>query len=334
MNRNVLLEVKNLKKYFPIRGGGIVGKKITNHVRAVDDVSFQVYEGESFGVVGESGCGKSTTGRVILRLLDPTTGTVYFQGKNLAEVPEKEMRMLRKDIQVIFQDPFASLNPRMRVKNIIEEPLVNFNIVQGKEKIRKKVEEIAKQVGLTKKQIERYPHEFSGGQRQRIGIARALASNPKLIIADEPVSALDVSIQSQVLNLLTRLQKEHGFTYIFISHDLSVVKHFCDRICVMYLGQIVEIANKNDLYKEPLHPYSQALLSAIPKPDPKLKKERIILTGDVPSPSNPPSGCPFHPRCAFAMDVCRKIRPRLKEQDNGRSIACHLYDRELSQNVI
>ncbi|MFS0645920.1 ABC transporter ATP-binding protein [Siminovitchia sp. 179-K 8D1 HS] len=334
MNRNVLLEVKNLKKYFPIRGGGIVGKKITNHVRAVDDVSFQVYEGESFGVVGESGCGKSTTGRVILRLLDPTSGTVYFQGKNLAEVSEKEMRMLRKDIQIIFQDPFASLNPRMRVKHIIEEPLVNFNIVQGKENIRKKVEEIAEQVGLTKKQIERYPHEFSGGQRQRIGIARALASKPKLIIADEPVSALDVSIQSQVLNLLTRLQKEHGFTFIFISHDLSVVKHFCDRICVMYLGQIVEVANKNDLYKEPLHPYSQALLSAIPKPDPKLKKERIILTGDVPSPSNPPSGCPFHPRCAFAMDVCRKIRPRLKEQDDGRSIACHLYDSELSQNVI
>lgn len=335
MNQEVILKVEKLKKYFPIKGGGLLGNKVTKDVKAVDDISFEVYKSESFGIVGESGCGKSTTGRVLLRLLDPTSGTVYFEGKNLADIPEKEMRKLRKDIQIVFQDPFASLNPRMKIRKVIEEPLLNFNLVKDKKELNARVEEIIEQVGLTKEQIDRYPHEFSGGQRQRIGIARALASNPKLIIADEPVSALDVSIQSQILNLLKKLQIEYGFTYIFISHDLSVVKHFCDRIGVMYLGRIVEVADKNDLYAEPLHPYTKALLSAIPKPDPKAKKDRIILKGDVPSPSNPPTGCAFHPRCPLAMDVCRKVRPELLQREGKRDVACHLYETSSSsQNML
>ncbi len=334
MNQEVILKVEKLKKYFPIKGGGLLGNKVTKDVKAVDDVSFEVYKGESFGIVGESGCGKSTTGRVLLRLLDPTSGTVYFEGKNLADIPDKEMRKLRKDIQIVFQDPFASLNPRMKIRKVIEEPLLNFNLVKDKKELNARVEEIIEQVGLTKEQIDRYPHEFSGGQRQRIGIARALASNPKLIIADEPVSALDVSIQSQILNLLKKLQKEYGFTYIFISHDLSVVKHFCDRIGVMYLGRLVEVADKNDLYAEPLHPYAKALLSAIPKPDPKSKKDRIVLKGDVPSPSNPPTGCAFHPRCPFAMDVCREVRPELIQREGKRDVACHLNEiSSSSQNI-
>lgn len=333
MDKEVLLEVENLKKYFPIHGGGLLGRKVVNHVKAVDDVSFKVYKGESFGIVGESGCGKSTTGRALLRLLKPTSGKVFFEGKDLAKINDKEMRKLRKDIQIIFQDPFASLNPRMKVGEIIEEPLINFKLVEGKKQLRARVEEIMEQVGLTKNQIDRLPHEFSGGQRQRIGIARALASNPKLIIADEPVSALDVSIQSQVLNLLKSLQKQYGFTYMFISHDLSVVKHFCDRIGVMYLGGLVEVADKQDLYQKPLHPYAKALLSAIPMPNPKAKKERIILEGDVPSPSNPPSGCAFHPRCPHAMDVCQEIQPKLTDQGN-RVVACHLYnDKYSSENT-
>lgn len=328
-----MLKVDSLKKYFPIKGGGILGNKNTSVVKAVDDISFEVYKGESFGIVGESGCGKSTTGRLILRLLEATQGEVIFDGQDLADVSEKEMRHLRKDIQIIFQDPFASLNPRMKVRDIIAEPLVNFNMVKGKQDLKEAVVEIATQVGLTEEQINRYPHEFSGGQRQRIGIARALASNPKLIIADEPVSALDVSIQSQILNLMNKLQKEYGFTYIFISHDLSVVEHFCDRIGVMYLGRLVEISSKEDLYEDPLHPYSKALLSAIPQPDPKKKKERILLKGDVPSPSDPPVGCAFHPRCAYAMDICRQARPELMEQESGSLVACHLYDEEHAPKI-
>lgn len=330
-DREPILEVQNLKKYFPVKGGGLLGGKVTNYVRAVDNISFRVYKGESFGIVGESGCGKSTMGRMLLRLLQPTEGKVFFEGKDLASISEKEMRELRKDIQIVFQDPFASLNPRMKIREIIEEPIINFNLAKSKEQTRQNVIQILEQVGITKEQMERYPHEFSGGQRQRIGIARALASKPKLIIADEPVSALDVSIQSQVLNLLKNLQKKYGFTYIFISHDLSVVKHFCDRIGVMYLGKLVEIADKKDLYAEPFHPYSEALLSAIPKPNPKIKKRRSILEGDVPSPSNPPKGCPFHPRCPRVMDICSEIKPHLVSIEN-RSVACHLYDRHKIEN--
>lgn len=323
--QNTLLQVENLKKYFPIKGG-IFGKKTLKHVKAVDGVSFDVMEGETFGIVGESGCGKSTTGRTILRLLEPTDGKIVFQGRNIAELNKNEMRRLRKDIQIIFQDPFASLNPRMKVREIIEEPLINFGVTDRSER-EKRVLEVADQVGLSKAQLTRFPHAFSGGQRQRIGIARALISKPKLIIADEPVSALDVSIQSQVLNLMKDLQKEFGLTYIFISHDLSVIKHFCDRIGVMYLGKMVEIADKHSLYKKPLHPYAEALLSALPSSHPLQKKNRIILKGDVPSPSNPPSGCTFHPRCFACMDVCKTVKPALQQvgRQEQHFVSCHLY---------
>jgi oligopeptide/dipeptide ABC transporter ATP-binding protein len=332
LSREVLLEVNNLKKYFPIKGG-IFGKKTIKQVKAVDDVSFEVFKGETLGIVGESGCGKSTTGRALLRLLEPTSGDIYFQGKNIAHLKKNEMRILRKDMQIVFQDPFASLNPRMKVGEIIEEPLINFHLYD-KAGRKKRVLEIMEQVGLTASQINRYPHEFSGGQRQRIGIARALATNPKLIIADEPVSALDVSIQSQVLNLLKDLQKELDLTYIFISHDLSVVKHFCDRIGVMYLGKMVEIAEKNELYHRPMHPYAQALLSAVPSPNPKKKKERIVLQGDVPSPSNPPSGCTFHPRCFECLDICSEVTPVLEEKEPGRLVSCHLYSDENKKIIV
>lgn len=321
--QKVLLKVENLKKHFPVKGG-IFGNKTLQHVKAVDGVSFEVMEGETFGIVGESGCGKSTTGRTILRLLEPTEGNIYFQGRNLAELNNSGMRKLRKDIQIVFQDPFASLNPRMRIKDIIEEPLINFGVTDRKERERRLLE-VADQVGLTPAQLTRFPHEFSGGQRQRIGIARALISKPKLIIADEPVSALDVSIQSQVLNLMRDLQKELGLTYIFISHDLSVVKHFCDRIGVMYLGKMVEIAEKSRLYDKPMHPYAEALLSALPSPHPLKKKKRIILKGDVPSPSNPPSGCTFHPRCASCMDICTTDQPALQVVEDQHAVSCHLY---------
>ncbi|MGM0902944.1 MAG: ABC transporter ATP-binding protein [Bacillota bacterium] len=321
--QNVLLKVENLQKHFPVKGG-IFGNKTLNQVKAVDGVSFDVKEGETFGIVGESGCGKSTTGRTILRLLEPTSGNIYFQGRNIAELNKTEMRKLRKDIQIVFQDPFASLNPRMRVNDIIEEPLINFDVKDRSER-EKRVLEVADQVGLTVAQLSRFPHEFSGGQRQRIGIARALISKPKLIIADEPVSALDVSIQSQVLNLMRDLQKEFGLTYIFISHDLSVVKHFCDRIGVMYLGKMVEVAEKNRLYDEPLHPYAEALLSALPSPHPLKKKNRIILKGDVPSPSNPPSGCTFHPRCSSCMEICKTDAPSLQTVRDQHDVSCHLY---------
>jgi oligopeptide/dipeptide ABC transporter ATP-binding protein len=324
LEKEVLVEVKNLKKYFPIKGG-IFGNKTVKQVKAVDDVSFQIFKGETLGIVGESGCGKSTTGRAILRLIEPTDGEVYFEGKNIATLSQREMRMLRKDLQIVFQDPFASLNPRMKVGEILEEPMINFNLYDRPTR-RKKVLDLMDKVGLAASQIDRFPHEFSGGQRQRIGIARALSTNPKLIIADEPVSALDVSIQSQVLNLLTDLQKELGLTYIFISHDLGVVKHFCERIGVMYLGKMVEIAPKRELYLKPLHPYAQSLFSAVPSHDPRKKKERIILKGDVPSPSNPPTGCTFHPRCFECMDMCRDIQPVLREQEEGRFVSCHLYE--------
>ncbi|MDN7242256.1 dipeptide ABC transporter ATP-binding protein [Planococcus sp. N028] len=322
-NTDELLRVEGLKKYFPIKGG-ISGKKTVQHVKAVDGISFDVKRGETFGIVGESGCGKSTAGRTILRMIEPTEGHIYFEGTDLVGLNKTEMRKMRKNIQIIFQDPFASLNPRMRVFDIVEEPLINFGVKDAKER-RKRVEEVADQVGLTLAQLKRLPHEFSGGQRQRIGIARALISKPKLIIADEPVSALDVSIQSQVLNLMKDLQKEFGLTYIFISHDLSVVKHFCDRIGVMYLGKMVEITGKEKLYDRPLHPYSQALLSALPSAHPLLKKERIILTGDVPSPVHPPSGCSFHTRCPARMEICDKVEPLLLEAESDHRVSCLLY---------
>ncbi|WP_313892654.1 dipeptide ABC transporter ATP-binding protein [Psychrobacillus sp.] len=330
-HEETLLKVENLKKYFPIKGG-ILGNKTLQQVKAVDDISFEVKRGETFGIVGESGCGKSTVGRTILRLLEPTEGSVYFEGTDLASLDKNSMRLMRKDIQIVFQDPFASLNPRMRVFDIIEEPLINFGMT-SKEEREKSVLEVAEQVGLTVNQLKRLPHEFSGGQRQRIGIARALISKPKLIIADEPVSALDVSIQSQVLNLMRDLQKEFGLTYIFISHDLSVVKHFCDRIGVMYLGKMVEIADKDDLYDNPNHPYSTALLSALPSAHPLQKKERIILTGDVPSPANPPNGCTFHPRCFAAMEICKTIKPTLLETKDNHFVSCHLHESKDVVNV-
>ncbi|WP_400195224.1 ABC transporter ATP-binding protein [Lysinibacillus telephonicus] len=320
--RETLLKVEHLSKHFIVKKG--FGKENVQTIKAVDDVSFEVKKGETFGIVGESGCGKSTTGRTILRLLEPTSGNVIFDGENIAALNSKEMRSKRRDMQIVFQDPFASLNPRMKVYNIIEEPLINFGVKDSTERM-KRVYEVAEHVGLSKAQLDRLPHEFSGGQRQRIGIARALVSRPKLIIADEPVSALDVSIQSQVLNLMRSLQKEMDLTYIFISHDLNVVNHFCDRIGVMYLGKMVEIADKDELFKNPMHPYAKALFSALPKSHPLQKKERIVLQGDVPSPANPPSGCMFHTRCFECMDKCKTDIPVLKAINNQHRVSCHLY---------
>jgi oligopeptide transport system ATP-binding protein len=319
----VILEIENLKKYFPIKKGFL--NKVVGHVKAIDDISFTVYKGETFGLVGESGCGKSTTGQSILRLIEPTDGKIVFQGQSLTEINRSKMRKMRKDLQIIFQDPFASLDPRQKVRDIIAEPLITHKVFNTKEELNREVEKLIEVVGLNKDQLNRYPHEFSGGQRQRIGIARALALKPKLIIADESVSALDVSIQSQILNLIKQLQKEFGLTFIFISHDLSVVKHISDRIAVMYLGRIVEIANKDEIYENPLHPYSEALLSAVPIPDPTIKRERIILEGDIPSPSNPPSGCALHPRCPRKMDICETVRPEINWTTNTHAVACHLY---------
>ncbi|AIQ11263.1 ABC transporter ATP-binding protein [Paenibacillus durus] len=317
-----LVEIRNLKKYFPIKKG-IFGRT-AGHVRAVDGLDFTIYKGETLGLVGESGCGKSTTGRTLLQLLHPTEGQVYYKGKNLVGLPPAELRKVRKDMQMVFQDPYASLDPRLTVFDIIAEPLEIHNVAQGKEKIRR-VEELLNTVGLSSYHAKRYVHEFSGGQRQRIGIARALALNPMLIVADEPVSALDVSIQSQVINLMQDLQEQFHLTYLFIAHDLSVVKHISSRIGVMYLGRMVELADKRDLFDSPKHPYTRALLSAVPTPSPLIKKERIVLQGDVPSPANPPAGCAFHPRCSECMAICKTDRPALRQVD-GRYVACHLYN--------
>lgn len=319
---DVLLEVKQLKKYFPIRGG-VFGKTI-GQVKAVDDVSFTVQEGEVLGLVGESGCGKSTTGRSIIRLIEPTAGEVIFNGVQLTGLAERKLRELRRDMQIVFQDPYASLNPRHTIEKILSEPLIVHRLGSEKER-RKKVHQLLEIVGLSSFHARRYPHQFSGGQRQRIGIARALIVNPKLIIADEPVSALDVSIQSQVLNLMQDLQEEFKLTYIFIAHDLSVVKHISDRVGVMYLGRLIELAEKDELYEHPKHPYTQALLSAVPSIDPDDKKERIVLQGDLPSPANPPAGCAFHTRCSQAMDICQQQRPEFKELTEGHYVACHLH---------
>lgn len=317
-----LLQIRNLKKYYPVKKG--ILQRTTGYVKAVDDVSFTLQEGESLGLVGESGCGKSTLGRTVLQLIKPTDGEVVYGDKNLTDMTFREMKPYRKELQMIFQDPYASLNSRKKISNIIMEPLNIHGISSIKER-EERMEEILEKVGLNKGFADRYPHEFSGGQRQRIGIARALILNPKLIIADEPVSALDVSIQAQVLNLLQDLQEEFNLTYLFIAHDLSVVKHISTRVGVMYLGRMVELAPKESLYKEPLHPYTQALMSAVPVPNPLVKRERIILKGDVPNPQNPPAGCAFHTRCHACMDICKEERPELKEIQKNHFVACHLY---------
>jgi oligopeptide transport system ATP-binding protein len=317
-----LLKVENLKKHFPITGG-ILGRPVSS-VKAVDGVSFTVNKGETLGIVGESGCGKSTTGRMLMRLIDPSEGRVTFEDRELTSLSNSEMRKIRREIQMVFQDPYASLNPRHTVEKILEEPLKVHGMGSAKER-KKRVHELLNIVGLSSYHAKRYPHQFSGGQRQRIGIARALMTKPKLIIADEPVSALDVSIQSQVLNLMQDLQKEFELTYIFIAHDLGVVRHISDRVGVMYLGKMVELSDSEKLYDKPLHPYTQALLSAVPIPDPDFKRETILLQGDIPSPSNPPSGCTFHTRCPHASEVCKQKVPEFKEHQPGHYVACHLY---------
>ena len=330
-NGEVLLDVKDLVQYFPIRRG--VLQKVVGHVHAVDGISFNIKRGETLGLVGESGCGKTTTGRSILQLYKPTSGQVIFDGLNLVELNGKKMREERKKIQMIFQDPYASLNPRMTVEEIVGEPLQIHKIVKNSE-IRNKVKELLELVRLNPAYIDRYPHEFSGGQRQRIGVARALALNPELIVCDEPISALDVSVQAQIVNMLEELQSEMDLTYLFIAHDLSVVKHISDRVAVMYLGVIVEMTSRDELYSNPLHPYTIALLSAVPIPDPEkeINRKRIILEGDVPSPVDPPSGCRFRTRCPLAKEICAKERPEFREIKPEHFVACHLV-REITPGV-
>ncbi|GEC88683.1 ABC transporter ATP-binding protein [Brevibacillus brevis] len=320
MNREYLIEAKDIKKYFPIKAGLL--SRVVGHVKAVDDVSFGIRPGETFGLVGESGCGKSTLGRVVLNLQRATSGEVLFDGTNIHQVNRQENLKLRRDMQIIFQDPFGSLNPRFLVSDTIGEPL-RVHLRASAKEIDDRVVELMSLVGLDPSRRNRYPHEFSGGQRQRIGIARSIALSPRFIVADEAVSALDVSVQSQVLNLMMKLQKEMGLTYLFIAHGLNVVRHISDRVGVMYLGKMVEIARTDDLFAQPLHPYTAALLSAIPKPTPHRRQERIVLQGDVPSPANPPSGCRFHPRCPMAQERCSKEIPELIEVGQDRQVACH-----------
>ncbi len=319
-----IVEVRNVKKYFFLRKGLFSRKQ--DVVRAVDDVSFEIEQGMTVGLVGESGSGKTTLGRVILRLLEPTDGKVLFNGVDIFSLSRMEMRKLRRRMQIIFQDPFTSLNPRMTVGDIIAEPLKIHRIVRGRE-LKERVIDIMERVGLRGSDYNRYPHEFSGGQRQRIGIARAIAPVPEFIVADEPVSALDVSIQAQILNLLIELQKEYKLTYLFISHDLRIVRYVCDEIVVMYLGKIVERAEKDELFSNPLHPYTRALLSAVPVVDPQTKRRRIILSGEVPSPINIPSGCSFHPRCPYVENVCKELVPELREIKPGHFVSCHLAEK-------
>lgn len=331
----ILLDARNLKKYFPVRKG--IFKRIAGHVKAVDDINLYIKEGETLGLVGESGCGKTTTGRVILRLIEPTAGTIRFHSKKLAEAGQasreiniataspQELKFLRRDIQIIFQDPYSSLDPRMTVEAIVGEPLTVHGIAKGTE-WKDRVQYLMSAVGLNPEQTKRYPHQFSGGQRQRIGIARALALEPELIVADEPVSALDVSIQAQVMNLLRELQEQFGLTYLFIAHDLSIIKYISDRVAVMYLGKIVELAETKALFSDPKHPYTEALMSAVPIPDPDYQLERIILEGDVPSPLNPPSGCYFHPRCRYRKDLCRNETPLYHDLGHEHFVACHFAE--------
>ena len=327
----VLIKVRDLKKYFPITRGMIFSRHVGD-TKAVDGVSFDIFRGETLGLVGESGCGKTTTGRTLLQLYEPTGGSVIYNDRDLLTMGAREMRRMRHKIQIIFQDPYASLNPRLTVGSIVGEPLEIHHIARGKE-LKERVAELLYLVGLRPDFINRYPHEFSGGQRQRIGIARALALDPEFIVCDEPISALDVSIQAQVVNLLEDLQDKLGLTYLFIAHDLSMVQHISDRVAVMYLGKIVELADRNTLYKDPQHPYTQALLSAVPIPDPVVeeKRQRIVLEGDVPSPSNPPLGCNFHPRCRYSMSICSEQEPELVEIAPGHYCACHLVNQQLSK---
>ncbi len=320
---DVLVEVNGLKMYFPVTSGMLFQRTVAQ-IKAVDDVSFTVRRGETLGLVGESGCGKTTTGRCILQLYRPTDGQVTFDGQNLTELNTRQMRAMRREMQVIFQDPYSSLNPRMTAGNIIGEPLEVHGLVKGKAEKRERVADLLQNVGLNPYMADRFPHEFSGGQRQRIGVARALSVSPKFIVADEPVSALDVSIQAQIINLLEELQEQFNLTYLFIAHDLSVVRHISDRVGVMYLGHIVELAERNEIYRNPIHPYTKALLSAVPIPDPILdaQRERVLLSGEVPSPLNPPTGCVFHPRCPIANDDCSGIIPELREVEPNHWSAC------------
>ena len=329
--RKLLLEVSDLKMHFPIRKGFF--KRTVGYVKAVDGVSFTVSRGDTFGLVGESGCGKSTTGRCIVRLLDPTDGKIVYHKQKggptaIERLSPQEMRPFRRDMQIMFQDPYASLNPRLTLKHIVGEPLVINHVCRGKE-LEDRVAQLLRSVGLSPEHMNRYPHAFSGGQRQRIGLARALALNPEFIVADEPVSALDVSVQAQVLNLIEDLQEQFDLTYLFIAHNMSVIKHVCDHVAVMYVGKIVEVSETKKLFANPLHPYTEALLSAIPKPDPRSKRSRIILEGDVPNPANPPSGCHFHPRCRYAQKVCAHEAPPLREIAPGHMASCHFAE-ELS----
>jgi oligopeptide transport system ATP-binding protein len=325
-NNASLLEVQGLKMYFPITQG-IIFQRHVGDIKAVDGISFSIKQGETLGLVGESGCGKSTTGRAILQLYRPTAGRVYFQQEDLTQLKGEPLRRKRRQMQMIFQDPYASLNPRMTVGNIIGEPLEVHSIYPSKAERRERVQELLRVVGLNPYFVNRYPHEFSGGQRQRIGVARALAVNPEFIVCDEPISALDVSIQAQIINLLEDLQSGFNLTYLFIAHDLSVVRHISDRVAVMYLGKLAELADRDELYNNPLHPYTQALLSAVPIPDPVIeeKRKRIILEGDVPSPANPPRGCHFCTRCPRVMDICREVDPEFRDLGGGHWVACHLY---------
>jgi len=332
MHNDVLLQVRNLKKYFPVRKGLL--QRIVADVKAVDDVSLDIHRGETLGLVGESGCGKTTAVRTILRLLEQTAGEVLFFGSRDGDAPRevnvttaqpKDLKALRRDMQIMFQDPFSSLNGRMTIMEIVAEPLRVQGALKGRD-VKDRVVELLTAVGLDTDHMQRHPHEFSGGQRQRIGIARALALNPQFVVADEPVSALDASIQAQVINLLYDLQQEFGLTYLFIAHDLTVVKHISDRIAVMYLGRIVEMAASDELFTRPLHPYTEALISAVPVPDPDYKADRIILSGDVPSPLKAPTGCHFHPRCPYAEDICRSEPPKYQDHGGGHFVACHLAD--------
>jgi len=323
MSDKKLVEVRNLVKEFKVSSS--MWKKSTSVVHAVSDVTFDIYQGETLALVGESGCGKSTLGRLILNLIEPTAGSVTFDGQNMQKLKPEDLRQLRRQMQLIFQDPYASLNPRWSIRDIVAEPLETFHVYKTKAETTKRVEELLKTCGIRPEFINRYPHQFSGGQRQRVGIARALALNPRLIVCDEPVSALDVSIQAQVLNLLGDLQQEMDLTYLFISHDLSVVRYLSDRVCVMFLGKICEIGTTKDVYESPLHPYTRFLLEAVPKPDPtKRKEDKDMLIGEIPSPVNPPSGCRFHTRCPFATEQCSKEEPVLHEVSAGRMAACHL----------